>query len=78
MFVVCFLLMHKLSLILLLTIIPLFKIQIIMQAQAESSTKFFLEDGIDRQIEFVLDMEGKVIKTWLYRGGAKTKRIKTK
>jgi hypothetical protein len=67
--------MHKLPLILLL---PLFRFlnTNIVQAKTESPTKFFLEDGSDRQIEFILDKEGKVIKIWLYRAGVKTERIK--
>ena len=47
-----------------------------VEMKPESTTKFFLEDGSDRQIEFILDNNGKVIQTWFYRGGVKTERIK--
>ncbi|MBA2613996.1 MAG: serine hydrolase [Bacteroidetes bacterium] len=47
-----------------------------VEMKPESNTKFFLEDGSDRQMEFVVDANGKVLQTWLIRGGVKTERIK--
>ena len=37
----------------------------------ESDTKFFYGDGTDRQIEFEVDKQGKVIKTWFINTGQK-------
>lgn len=37
----------------------------------ESDTKFFYGDGTDRQIEFEVDGQGKVIKTWFINTGQK-------
>lgn len=37
----------------------------------ESETKFFYGDGTDRQIEFEVDGQGKVIKTWFINTGQK-------
>jgi len=47
-----------------------------VEMKPESTTKFFLEDGSDRQIEFITDESGNITGAWFYRGGVKTERIK--
>jgi hypothetical protein len=37
----------------------------------ESEKKFYYGDGTDRQIEFVTDAAGKVLKAYLMTGGLK-------
>jgi CubicO group peptidase (beta-lactamase class C family) len=43
-----------------------------IELKPESSTKFFYADSSDRQIEFILDVRGKVEKTWLISNGIKS------
>jgi hypothetical protein len=42
-----------------------------IQLIPESETKFFYGDGSDRQIEFEVDKNGKVVKTWFINNGMK-------
>jgi CubicO group peptidase (beta-lactamase class C family) len=42
-----------------------------IELKPESSTKFFYGDGTDRQIEFEIDTNGKVTKTWFLNSGQK-------
>jgi len=42
-----------------------------IELKPESKTKFFYGDGTDRQIEFEIDNNGKVIKTWFLNMGQK-------
>ncbi|HMK03772.1 MAG TPA: serine hydrolase [Ferruginibacter sp.] len=42
-----------------------------IELKPESETKFFYGDGTDRQIEFEVDAEGKVIKAWFINTGQK-------
>ncbi len=42
-----------------------------IELKPESITKFFYADGTDRQIEFEVDSNGKVIKTWFLNMGQK-------
>src|SRR4030095_1879912 len=42
-----------------------------IELKPESATKFFYGDGTDRQIEFEIDNNGKVIKTWFLNMGQK-------
>jgi CubicO group peptidase (beta-lactamase class C family) len=42
-----------------------------IELNPESETKFFYGDGTDRQIEFELDKDGKVTKTWFINSGQK-------
>jgi CubicO group peptidase (beta-lactamase class C family) len=48
-----------------------------IELKPESDTKFFYGDGTDRQLEFVLDPSGKVIKTWFINTGQKGEMKKT-
>lgn len=43
-----------------------------LELKAESPTKFFYSDGSDRQIEFVTDKNGKVLKAYIIVAGFKT------
>jgi hypothetical protein len=47
-----------------------------IELKPESTTKFFYADSSDRQIEFLLDAQGKVEKTWLISNGIKSALIK--
>ena len=42
-----------------------------IELKPESETKFFYNDGTDRQIEFEVDNTGKVTKTWFMNSGQK-------
>ena len=42
-----------------------------IELKPESNTKFFYGDGTDRQIEFEIDSNGKVTKTWFLNMGQK-------
>ena len=42
-----------------------------IELKPESNNKFFYADGTDRQIEFELDAEGKVVKAWFINSGQK-------
>lgn len=42
------------------------------ELKAESANKFFYSDGTDRQIEFEMDANKKVVKAWLIAFGVKT------
>jgi CubicO group peptidase (beta-lactamase class C family) len=42
-----------------------------IELKPESETKFFYDDGSDRQLEFVVDGSGKVTKTWFINTGQK-------
>jgi hypothetical protein len=42
-----------------------------IELKPESKTKFFYGDGTDRQIEFEIENNGKVIKTWFLNMGQK-------
>jgi CubicO group peptidase (beta-lactamase class C family) len=42
-----------------------------IELKPESDTKFFYSDGTDRQIEFEVDVEGKVAKVWFLNTGQK-------
>ena len=42
-----------------------------IQLIPESETKFFYGDDSDRQIEFEVDKNGKVVKTWFINNGMK-------
>jgi len=42
-----------------------------IELKPESATKFFYGDGTDRQIEFEVDANGKVTKTWFLNMGQK-------
>ena len=48
-----------------------------IELKPESNTKFFYADGTDRQIEFDIDNNGKVIKTWFINMGQKGEMKKT-
>jgi CubicO group peptidase (beta-lactamase class C family) len=47
-----------------------------VELKPESATKFFYGDGTDRQIEFELDNNNKVIKAWLISYGTKNEYLK--
>lgn len=42
-----------------------------LELKPESETKFFYADETDRQLEFVVDASGKVVKTFFYNSGQK-------
>lgn len=42
------------------------------ELKAESASKFFYSDGTDRQIEFEMSADKKVVKVWLIAFGVKT------
>lgn len=42
-----------------------------IELKPESATKFFYADGSDRQLEFELDVNKKIKKTWLIASGSK-------
>jgi hypothetical protein len=42
-----------------------------LELKPESATKFFYSDGSDRQLEFELDANKKIAKTWLIAFGTK-------
>ena len=42
-----------------------------IELKPESETKFFYGDESDRQLEFEVNAEGKVVKTWFYNSGQK-------
>jgi hypothetical protein len=42
-----------------------------IELKPESETKFFYADETDRQLEFVVDANGKVTKTYFYNSGQK-------
>jgi len=42
-----------------------------VELKPESETKFFYGDESDRQLEFEVDKDGKVTKTWFYNSGQK-------
>jgi len=48
-----------------------------LELKPESATKFFYTDGTDRQLEFEMDGENKISKTWLIANGIKTELKKT-
>ena len=48
-----------------------------LELKPESATKFFYTDDSDRQIEFELDANNKISKTWLIVNGLKTELKKT-
>ena len=48
-----------------------------IELKPESNTKFFYADGTDRQIEFEVGNNGKVIKTWFINMGQKGEMKKT-
>ena len=37
----------------------------------ETATRFFYADENDRQVEFIVDKDNKVVKTWIIAGGIK-------
>jgi CubicO group peptidase (beta-lactamase class C family) len=43
-----------------------------IELKPESATRFFYADGTDRQIEFVVDANGKPEKVWFIQNGIKT------
>ncbi|HLX92034.1 MAG TPA: hypothetical protein VKR32_10150, partial [Puia sp.] len=42
-----------------------------VELKPEAETKFFYADESDRQLEFEVNAEGKVVKTWFYNSGQK-------
>jgi hypothetical protein len=49
-----------------------------MELKPESATKFFYADASDRQIEFVVDGNNKVVKAYLIANGVRPELIKQK
>lgn len=49
-----------------------------IELKPESTTKFFYADGIDQQIEFVMDTNNNIAKLWLINFGVKTEFQKMK
>ena len=47
-----------------------------LELKPESATKFFYSDGSDRQLEFEIGADKKIIKTWQIAYGVKTEWIK--
>ena len=47
-----------------------------VELKPESATKFFYNDGTDRQLEFELDPDNHVIKVWLIAYGIKAEYLK--
>lgn len=49
-----------------------------IELKPESDTKFFYADSSDRQIEFVMDGKGNVVKAYLVANGIKSELVKQK
>jgi hypothetical protein len=43
-----------------------------IELKPESATKFFYADNSDRQVEFMLDKQWKIAKTYLISNGVRT------